>query len=322
MPQIMSIHNKLSEGDIRRAEAVEPTPVMVAKSYYCGLEACHGFAGKFLNPVLATQLSLSERETAILSHYYRSVAYCRSLLLLNDAIHFQTVASAARSILELYLDIEIVHRDLFPDGVARVVAFMEAQKLRAARRTLRFFADNPTLLTSPSAVDPQRDYVKKGEARIDTQTEKFWGLDRKGNPRTPDHWTGRDLKSRAIMLGKHFELLVNEGYDHRNFLIHTGLAGVSGLNRKDFTILCALSYRTIHECLLGTFTILVEELKLKAALESFHEQREQLRLIPVWVLTDEVLKSLGEPSRFTLEINGDVAPSDGSGTASSTRGRD
>ncbi len=103
---------------------------------------------------------------------------------------------------------------------------MEAQKLKTARKTLVFFKDNPTLLASPSAIAPQNEYIKNNEVRIDAQTEKAWGLDRKGKPKTPEHWTEWDQKSRAIKLGKQFELLVNEGYDHRNFLIHTGMTGV------------------------------------------------------------------------------------------------
>jgi hypothetical protein len=302
MPEIMTVHNELSEEDVRRTENVQPTPEMVAKSYYCGIEACDLFAKKFLNPVLATQLSLSEREKTILGLYYRIIAFCRSLLVLNNAIHFQSVASATRSILEIYLDLEILHQNKFTDGVTRVVAFMEAQKLKAARKTIKFFDNNPTLLPSRSAIDAQREYVKNSEVRIVAQTETLWGMDRTKKPKTPEHWTEWDLKSRAIKLGKAFELLVNEGYDQRNFLIHSGVTGVSGLNWRDFTILCALSYKTVHECLLGTFTVLVEELKLRAALEPFDEQREQLRRIPGWVLADEKLKSLGEPSRFRIEI--------------------
>jgi hypothetical protein len=302
MPEIMKIRNQLSEDDIRRTEGVEPTPLMIAKANYCGIEACDVFAKKFLNPIIATQLSLSDREKTIVGHYYRIIAYGRSLLALNDAIHFQSVASAARSILELYLDMEIFHRNLFADGVLRVAAFVEAQKLKAARKTLAFFAANPTLLASPSAVNPQDEYVRSNEARIDAQSAGIWGQDRKGKPKVPDHWTEWDVKSRATKLGKEFELLVNDGYDHRNFLVHTGITGVSGLNQTDFTILCALSYKTIHACILGAFTILVKEVKLEAALEPFDEQREQLRRIPLWVLADEVLKSRGEPGRFALEI--------------------
>jgi len=52
----------------------------------------------------------------------------------------------------------------------------------------------------------------------------------------------------------------------------------------------------------GFFTILVDELKLKAALESVDKQLEQLRRILVWTLADKILKSLGEPGRIKLEI--------------------
>jgi len=306
MAEIMVIHNELLEEHRLRAEPVQPTPVMVAKSYYCGIEACDLFAKKFVNPVLATQLSPSEREAAILGLYYRIVLYSRSLLVLNNAIHFQSVASATRSIIELYLDLELLHGNAFADGVLRTIAFMEAQKLKAAKKTLKFFDDNPGLDPgidpSVSPLDPQRQYVANNEARIDAQTAKLWGKDSHGRPRLPAHWTGLDVKSRAIKLGKQFELLVNQGYDYRNWLVHTGVAGISGLDSTSFTNLCALSYKTVHECLRGAFRILADELKLRAALEPFDEQLEQLGRIPAWVLLDEKLKSLGDPSRLKIQI--------------------
>jgi hypothetical protein len=70
-----------------------------------------------------------------------------------------------------------------------------------------------------------------GETRIDAQTQAFWDVDKNGKAKTPEHWTEWDLKSRAVKLGKQFEFLFNEGYDHRNFLVHSGMKSVSGLDQ-------------------------------------------------------------------------------------------
>ena len=152
--------------------------------------------------------------------FWRLHCLTLSALKLSEPTDFQSRSAASRSAIEIYSDIELVHRNLPADAVARFHAFSDTQRLRAARNIVRFLNDNSDLDQQPSPYDPQREFIGKHEARIDKQTAALWGVQKNGAPVNPDHWTGRDLKARAASLGKDFEWLVHEGYDHRNWLIH------------------------------------------------------------------------------------------------------
>lgn len=299
----MKVHNELPEQDRVRAESVTPTPVMLAKAQYCGIMAFDLFAKKFMNPVLETQLALSHRESVLQALFLRTIGYWRSLLVLNNAIHFQSVSSATRSIIEIYVDMELIHKNVVPDGVERALTFAEVQRLKGATNVVRFHEANPGLDPGVSDVvlNPAREYVKHQKARIDADTENFWGKDKHGKPRRPVHWSDLDLKARATKLGKSVELLVNQGYDYRNWFVHSGVAGIVGLDVDTFTNLCAVAYKSVCDAAGGALRIIGGELKLKTAIASFEEQIEELGKVPAWTLLDESLKSLGEPSRFWIE---------------------
>jgi hypothetical protein len=78
-------------------------------------------------------LNLSDREKVILGLYYRSIGFCRSAIELKSVVHQQSLTSTERSVIELYVDMELVHRNAIPDAVAKVVAFGDWQMLSPSR---------------------------------------------------------------------------------------------------------------------------------------------------------------------------------------------
>ncbi len=60
-------------------------------------------------------------------------------------MHQQSLTSAERSIIELYIDMELVHRNVIADAIEKFNAFTDYQKLKAARRIDTF---SPRILLS------------------------------------------------------------------------------------------------------------------------------------------------------------------------------
>jgi hypothetical protein len=105
-------------------------------------------------------LNLSARETILLGLYYRSIGFCRTATQLKSAVHQQSLTSAERSVIELCVDMELIHRNAIPDAVEKFDAFTDVQKLRAARRIDRFFAENPELDSAPSSASVHREFTR------------------------------------------------------------------------------------------------------------------------------------------------------------------
>ena len=154
---MLKFTNTLTEADRQRGASVTPTPHMFTTAQSAGLEAAEFYTRNFVNPVLAGQLSLSDRERIFVGLFYRLVAVCRSLIKLNEPLDFQSVVSATRSIIELRVDLELIHRNVIVHAVQRFDAHTDAQKLSAAKKIIDFFKKNPTLDPPPSPYDPQRN---------------------------------------------------------------------------------------------------------------------------------------------------------------------
>ena len=87
----------------------------------------------------------------------------------------------------------------------------------------------------------------------------------------------------------------------RNFQIHTGLAGVTGLEQDGYVQLCGISYDTVARCLIGAFRILGKELQLHKVLDGYFGFLEQLGLLAGYALIDAKLVAAGEPARLSVE---------------------
>jgi len=299
----MYIENYLTDDDMQRAHDKSPKPppaTLLASSYLCLLEAIDIFTQESVNRITSALIGLTPRETVVLGLYYRSIGFCRSAIELKSAIHQQSLTSAERSVIELYADMELIHRDTIPHGVDKFLLFIDWQKLRAARRMDKFFADNPDLDTKPSHATAHREFMKRETSRIEQEMERLWGKTKRGDLVKPEHWSGLNLHERAAKLDKTIELLVMKDYDRRNFSVHTGLTGVVNLSKENFEAMCAFALNLIGDCVLAELHILGKELKLASAIKNYDEILEELDRVQVYAFADKTLQSLGEPCRYSV----------------------
>ena len=299
----MWIQNELSDDDMQRAHDTSPKPpaaTTLAGSYLALLEAIDLFTQEFVHPLTTSLLTLSQRQKAILGLYYRSIGFCRTAIELRSAIHQQTLTSAERSVIELYVDMELIHRDVVENAIEKFDAFTDVQKLKAALRIDQFFAANPGLDQNPSRASAHRAFIKNNANRIEAEVEKLWGVDKKGKLNTPEHWSGQNLIDRSKPLGKDVAYLVVKDYDRRNFAIHTGVAGILNISKENFEALCAFALNVIGDCMLAELHVLGKELKLVGAIGNYTEILDELDRVQVFAFADKTLQLAGEPSRYCV----------------------
>lgn len=294
----MYFDNRLSNDDLQRVHDTCPDPppaLLMAGSFCALLEAIDLYTQETVHPVTSGMLNLSDRETVILGLYYRTVGFCRTAIELKSVIHQQSLTSAERSVIELYVDMELVHRSAIPNAVAKVIAFGDWQKLKAARRMDKFFTDNPAFDRQPSKATVHRAFIASDEQRIMQQTAQLWGQNAK-----PEHWSGLNLVDRATKLDKDIEYLVMKDYDRRNFYVHTGLTGILNLNPENFEQLSMFALTLIGQCMLKELKILGDELKLSQAIAGYGDTLAAIQNVHTFAFADKVLQAQGEPARFFM----------------------
>lgn len=286
-------HSALTNDDVMRASAVPHTPQMMAEGHTVGLRAIREFVNWCLMPALNTLVNPTPEELALKLLFGRVRLLIETLLVLTNVRHFQSIVGASRTAVELYVDMHLIAREAIPDGPEKFFAFARVQKLKAARRMIEFHDRHPGL--RQRGLDPFRAFVAEQGAAIDTERTRLWGERQK-----PDHWTNINLHERPRPLGPEFERLVNDGYDYRNWLLHSGAAGVDGLSDEVLNALSSNSLNVVHSVAVGMVDLIADQFHIRATIDDFAVRLEELDLIPGLVMTDIRLRSLGEAQRVFI----------------------
>lgn len=287
----MLFENHLTAEDMERAAKLELTPPVLAGAYMSQLNAIEAFWADIVHPFVHHRDSWPPRQLAVATLSDRAIGHGRVVPRLNSLVYQQTVTSAERSVIELWLDIRLLHQNVIADGAQRLFAFGEYQKLLSAKRTDRFFLEYPELDESPSAALPHRGFIAKEGARIDAQTQKLWA-------KPPDHWSGMKLKERAKAVGPEAQLKVAHGYDMRNFASHTGVAGVLNVPSSTFELIYNQSVANIADCTMDILKVLGVELDVSKTVAEYDYIVEYFSDLHSFCLCDALLRGAGEPQRL------------------------
>jgi hypothetical protein len=283
--------------DFGRATRAQVTPRLFAHATFEGVRAAYAFREFYLKPLLQGVIHPTPRERAVMGLHYRMVGYLASVRKLDAPIHFQSIASAARSIFEIGLDLALLTQDATMDSVDRLAAFTRVERYHAAERLVRFFATHQV----PADLDlsTQRalcaDEVET--AQVTALRVQHWGQERNGNPIWPSHWSRvSDTRQRAARVG--WEERYVRYFSTMSWHVHAGLTGVADLPAEAFDLFAAEAHRLVKEVMLDSYGVLGRELHLAHSMPEWDVRLAFLRRVTGLALVDRQLESLGEPQRF------------------------
>src|SRR5205085_11094249 len=110
--------------------------VDLSRKFYDAVRILEQFDCAEVRGVTKGQLAPNERETCVFGLYYRAALNADSLVVLNDPVHFQAITQIARALLEIGVDLRLL--DVVPNAVAKIMAFSDWERLRAAREVVEF----------------------------------------------------------------------------------------------------------------------------------------------------------------------------------------
>jgi len=239
--------------------------------FYTMLKSLREFDRIEVRGVIQTLLSTSARERAFLGTYYRGTANVDSLLELKNASHFQAIAMLARSLFELAVDIRLV--DVIQDSVTKINEFNDVEKLRCARKILKFAAMSPTTQIDTSTYSA---FVKNNESRVRAAASLLWP----GSIKGVLHWSGLRLSERVALLSTPFNEIYEVHYPRLSWYVHSGLTGAVNLKAETFTILCAVAYKVAADSYWELLLAMINEFKIAKASEKIEEKLKAAKLLP------------------------------------------
>jgi hypothetical protein len=236
-------------------------------------QAVLGSLGEFDNaevhPIVEALLSPTEREKCFIVGYYRAVASVRSLLMFQDASHFQAIAMLARALFELAVDLRFI--DVEADAIAKLYAYCASERLRVARDTVALAIARKTA----DDVSIQEGFIAARAASIDAQHLVFWP-----NTKKIIHWSGKNLRNRTEQLGSPYEEAYVLSYAQLSWDVHPGLAGVLDLDVNAFPAKCGLAFQFAFEWYADVLRSVAAELKIDKAVEKLKDKIQLATMLP------------------------------------------
>ncbi len=288
-----------AENDVVRARHVAVTPTLVANATFEGVRAAFCYWVFHLKAVMQGLLDRKPREQAVLGLFYRAMGYVASIRRLNAPIHVQAIASSARSLFELGLDMALFSQDQTDDSPGRIAAFTRVERYRVAKKVLDFYAGRP-VPPDLSLAEQQATVADVVEtAAVESLVQQYWGRNRKGELNWPKHWSAfPETRGRAQHVGGPWEERYVRQYYMLSWQIHGGLTEVAELPKEAFDILASQAHQLATGVILDCYRILGSELHLASSIPKWTNHLNFLEHVVGLALVDGRLQALGEPARL------------------------
>ncbi|MGO9340396.1 MAG: hypothetical protein ACLPY1_23220 [Terracidiphilus sp.] len=235
-----------------------------AQRFHASLTSMMQFDEIEIRGVIGTIINPSDRESCFLLIYHRTAANVASLSKLNGQQHFQAITMLARNLFELSVDIKLI--DKIIDSVPKMIAHVEVEKLRAAKKIVAYKKRYPAIALDDSLY---QSYIASEGSRIEANKAKLWP-----GARRIDGWPNMNLKDRSELLGHPYDETYEVEQPRMSWQVHSGLTGVANLKAETFTHMagvgigsCIKSYETILSAVIDEFKIDKADDKIKGKLE-------------------------------------------------------
>lgn len=274
---------------INTAPSSPPLNVGVEAIYKNTNEICAFVERKIVPQLIGLQMlstvsdnKLSEKDIAILGIYERMYHWIRSLMVLNNRHLFQEAASATRSLVELFLDFRLLLCDRTGDYVKKYFEFLEMSKTYSAK----IFVSSGDQFLGQTKLAPAQQRAYPGDSgrqsRVKRNVQFLWETDKNGLPRFPRHWSGMDLRARALYLDGLFQLpmheeLYGEMYQLGSMYIHPDPFGHISLDKATFESIYGLCHSIAQGVFLEATILCAKEMTIDKMMFGFNERVEELR---------------------------------------------
>lgn len=252
-------------------------PLQTTDRFYTMVKSLSAFDKMEVRGVIETLLSTSGRERCFIGTYYRATANIETLLEFKQPKHFQAIAMLARGLFELAVDIRLI--DSVPDSLTKIMEFSDVEKLRCARKILRFKADKPAAKVDTTIYS---SFVANNASRLDTVKKTLWGT-----AKSVPHWSGLKLHKRVELLKSPFEEMYEVNYPQLSWYVHSGLTGIVNLRAETFTLLCGCAFKLAADAYWEVLMTMIREFKIAKANEKIEGKLKAAKLLPFTDTPDE-----------------------------------
>lgn len=245
-------------------------PATMPERCYTMLKSLNEFDKQEIRGIVRGLLAKTDRDNCFIGNYYRGVANVEALLSLKNAKDLQAIAMVARGLFELAVDMRLL--DAIPAAVQKLLAFSNVEKLRAARKIVKFKAANPAAEVDASIYET---FITNNAQRIEAERDAVWPGVKK-----VEHWSGLNLSKRVALLKAPFDEIYEVNYPQLSWYVHTGLTGFVNLQAETFNMLAASQNKLAGECYIVLLTAIIDEFGIEKADAKVKNKLKLAKMLP------------------------------------------
>jgi hypothetical protein len=240
--------------------------------------------------LLDTLMEPSEQETAMHGSFLRAACWMMTLKKLKNPSDVQAIIACNRSLLEVTVDVILLHGDKTGAAASAMYWWEESAKLKSAEAIVAYYSEKV-----PDEYSPQIGFIANRRSKIEAQRKALW----KG--RHPNRWTARylrdDVREADRLLGgeirKELGHTLTEYYEteyrRMNWYVHgSALASIRGLAPATFVCVCGLAFKACSDLAWLCTKLILTDFGFAKHLPGIEDQWEGLRQERLFAYGDAV----------------------------------
>jgi hypothetical protein len=234
--------------------------------------------------------STMDRDTNLRVLFDRTHAWAASLRKLDHASDMQAVAACTRALLEITVDMLLLHGDKTNESGLKMRWWDLSAKLQMAVAFVQSHKERGT--ADPSEYEAHREFIDRNESFVRSLRKKWWPtcVDKKGDPKHPQRWNGdwnllTDVREAdrhntpliSGVLGSTLMVFYHNNYQILNRVVHgSGVLGVRG-TPDALSFRCGIGYWSSASLAMICTQVILKDFGFAEHLPDIRNEWERIR---------------------------------------------
>jgi len=243
------------------------------------------------------------RDSCVKGLWMRAYAWMNTVSRLNDPLDFQALSVANRALLEITVDLVLLHADKTNASGWKMHWYGESQKMKGAEQIIDYYRDNS--LPLPDQYEAQLCFVRDSKFSVDHLRKALWP--NKKDPERPTHprrWTGSGNLFDDIVEADEFSgsLIKSElgvtlteyyrtEYPKMNWRIHSGVAAFWNQPPEAYHLITAFAFKWCSDLAMLCTKIVLIDFGFDIAIEGLRGQWDEIKHQRDVVCFEQITKS-------------------------------
>lgn len=242
------------------------------------------------------------REACLKGLWMRAYAWMQTLEKLDGPLDFQAVSVGNRALLEITVDLVLLHHDKTNESGWKMFWWNLSEKLKASEQIVNFYTEQGLLV--PDTYEAQKIFYRDEKSIVDNMRITLWPYKKNpSKPVHPDRWTGNsnlfpDTEKADQLYGSVIKTDVGSTlveyyrteYRKMNWRIHSGVASFWNQPPEAFNLVCGFALKWCADFGMLCTKIILNDFEFDAALEGLKQEWEEIKRQRDSVFAQELYK--------------------------------